>query len=514
MSAAMATPARGAAPLPDTGELSATPFPLLLVSLYRERIDGALVLRRDRSQKRLLFQGGAPVAVESNLAGESLVAQLVAAKAVTPEQQERIQELVRKKGCAQGAAVLALGLLEPKELFGALREQLRRCVLECFGWPRGDYQIERDAAPPPDAQPFRTDPYLLVQEGLATHWSPDRLLGELSARLSLYPAPARAFADVRRRLRADPAVEAFVASLDGRRRLDQALGPGANSPPVLAAAWLLDATQALRFSDAPAADDGPGSVAEIEIEVAGSTGAEAASAPGPGDAATSAPTAGGSAAGAGSAVDPAAEKLREEVLERHAKLSELDHYQALGIPQEASAAAVKKAYFQAAKRYHPDTLGRLDLGDIKREAAEVFSLIAKAYDVLSDPKRRQDYDLALAHGGESFDAEALAQAETFYRKGEIMLRMGDFRGALEFLKPAVDIWPEECAYQSALGWAYYKKAPPEPKLALEHLRKAVELDPKDASAHQRLAMVLRETGDADGAAEHTARAKKLDPSLS
>ena len=45
--------------------------------------------------------------------------------------------------------------------------------------------------------------------------------------------------------------------------------------------------------------------------------------------------------------------------------------------------------------------------------------------------------------------------------------------------------------------------------ALEHLTRAVELDPSDAEAYGRLSAVLRETGDADGAAEAMARSRRL-----
>ena len=56
-----------------------------------------------------------------------------------------------------------------------------------------------------------------------------------------------------------------------------------------------------------------------------------------------------------------------------------------------------------------------------------------------------------------------------------MARMGDFRGALQFFENAVQLWPDESAYQSMLGWALYKKNPSEPEWAREHLGKALEM---------------------------------------
>jgi tetratricopeptide (TPR) repeat protein len=89
------------------------------------------------------------------------------------------------------------------------------------------------------------------------------------------------------------------------------------------------------------------------------------------------------------------------------------------------------------------------------------------------------------------DVTLIAQAETFYRKGEILINMGDFRGALEYLKNAVELYPDEAVYQSDLAWSYYKKSPPERAPALKHIRKALDLNPSDTAAQFRLSVIER-----------------------
>lgn len=60
-----------------------------------------------------------------------------------------------------------------------------------------------------------------------------------------------------------------------------------------------------------------------------------------------------------------------------------DHYKTLGIEKTASLDEIKKAYRKLAMKYHPD---RTD-GD-----QEKFQQIKHAYEILSDPKKRQEYD--------------------------------------------------------------------------------------------------------------------------
>ena len=63
-----------------------------------------------------------------------------------------------------------------------------------------------------------------------------------------------------------------------------------------------------------------------------------------------------------------------------------DYYKVLGVPKDAPTADIKKAYRKLARQHHPDA----NKGDAASE--EKFKEISEAYDVLSDDKRRKEYD--------------------------------------------------------------------------------------------------------------------------
>jgi len=67
---------------------------------------------------------------------------------------------------------------------------------------------------------------------------------------------------------------------------------------------------------------------------------------------------------------------------------EKDYYKTLGVTKGASADEIKKSYRKLARKYHPDA----NEGDAKAEAR--FKDISEAYNVLSDEKRRKEYDEA------------------------------------------------------------------------------------------------------------------------
>lgn len=196
------------------------------------------------------------------------------------------------------------------------------------------------------------------------------------------------------------------------------------------------------------------------------------------------------------------EKLRKALLDVAPRARDRNLFVRLGLDTSAGREAVKKAYLDLAKQFHPDRYASPAFEDIRDTVRDFFTAVNEAYETLSDDRRRAEYIGSLrgaVGSGNPATSMAAAGAQNDYEKGEACVRTRDFPKARAFLEAAVRAQPI-AKFQAALAWTYVTDPTVKDR---ERARQLIELAKQDASCDRAwyIAGVLARDEGNDGAAE-------------
>jgi tetratricopeptide (TPR) repeat protein len=204
----------------------------------------------------------------------------------------------------------------------------------------------------------------------------------------------------------------------------------------------------------------------------------------------------------------------------------------LGVEQDAPAAEVDRAYEALARSFHADRY-RLAPDEDRRTAHDVFERLTEAHRTLRDSGRRRAYLAKLAKAAATAGDEHTertvapgaipglpsatpsgAAARALYETGLGHLRARRHHEAVEALRQAARLVPNEADYRAALGWALFRQAPADARAgraAVAELRRALQIDERNRSAAQRLAEIYAQTGQPELAVTELERLLTIDP---
>ncbi len=200
-----------------------------------------------------------------------------------------------------------------------------------------------------------------------------------------------------------------------------------------------------------------------------------------------------------------------DVLALRDTLPSMTLYQILNVPRTASEDDIKKAYFQLARRFHPDRFDRHVAAEFKSQIHEVFDGINNAYRVLSNKDSRRTYDAKAGLIAPQEDAQdLLRKADTKFRQGKTLHGQARYDEAVAYLEEAVRLRRDKADYYLLLAMceakvrAYVKKSE-------QDFLKAIELEPWNPEGYVGLGMLYKTEGLKTKAVKHFEKAVSVDP---
>lgn len=200
--------------------------------------------------------------------------------------------------------------------------------------------------------------------------------------------------------------------------------------------------------------------------------------------------------------DVAVDEERDENIEKILRLFEqlkagrMDYYQLLGLTNAASFNEIKTAYFDFAKKYHPDRISTAPDPEIKDKANFVFAEINKAYETLSNQDKKNEYDskgYKEVGGPEGAQENLIEKGRLLYRRAKGMYNQKKFWEAASIMDEAVQLDSKKASYYLLLGLSQINM-PALRRMAAANLQKAVDLEPWNVEAFTALGILFLTEG--------------------
>jgi len=203
------------------------------------------------------------------------------------------------------------------------------------------------------------------------------------------------------------------------------------------------------------------------------------------------------------------EKL-SEVFKFHNSLETFNYYQILNIAEDAPPEDIKKSYFRLARKFHPDLFSRELPSETTQKIDEVFAQITKAYNNLSDEKRKREYDKRLSSPPEDNKKNQAKDAEKRFRQGKTLFNQERYEEALVFLEQAVRLSQDKARYFILLAMTQAKLHMYR-KEAEKNFIRATKLEPWNAEAFVGLGVLYKKEGLHIRSKKQFERALQIDP---
>jgi tetratricopeptide (TPR) repeat protein len=531
-----------------SGTLLDTPYPVLLLALALREKSAVLSLHRNQLQKEIVFDDGAPVDCQSNIATETFGRFLVSSGKLSEQNCRTALALASSRGVPFEEILTEEKLLPPTDLDRMLQQSLGRKLLDPFSWKSGTFEIFFDA--PPVESALRVKVPQLVLTGILkveTQEAVDEAIAFASDRyLAVSTEPLFDLDDIR--LSSDQQ-KVLDAARQGMRLADVAAQSGVESDDVSRIVYALLLLGALTVVETP--------VRAAPLFELDHPFLENASAPSPLPA--SSRRAEAQVEGPTPAIEPA---TAEEVIAAYLSHRRKDAFDLLGVTDTDGPLRFIRAFLQMSDKFLPSKFDERAPDGLREKAQEVFLAAARAYAELADPTRREALLLSrsikrkepaldetapvvpapavesaapapvekIAEKTTEKPAEkppvqkpaarplerpplkrALIDPEALCKTGRELAEAGKLREALSSFEMAAECDAQNGTYAAEVAWCRFRlQVSPAPN-TLRMLKNAIRIDPRCGLAHLYAGRVAAAIGNRTEASAFLDRAAMLMP---
>ena len=461
--------------VPLKGNTSDAGLPKVLAFLNRQRKTGTLFLKTPAFTKKVYLLKGDAIFASSTYADDRLGEMLIKAGKITIEQYDESVRLLKKTGKRQGAILVELGYITPKDLFWGVKYQVREIIYSIFLLGDADYEFIEGEIPENEVITLKLSMGNLIYEGVRRIDNWTRIRNELpgtDAVLGLSSDPVSLFQDVE----ISPQDRKLLSAIDGIKTVKEVIDSSwigsFEGMKVLYVLWSIGVIEEKKKS------------AEKVEEIEETVSLEEILQP----------------------VSEDENAFLKKVDELYSSLGRLTPYQLLEVDGTYDEETVKRNYYRLTREFHPDRYFSSADPSIKDKLTSIFDALTNAYSKLAGQKRPGQITMPESLKEQTFTGNG----EKRFKQGVQEFRGGNFSGAVELFRSAAESDPKNPKYWSYLSLSL-TKVPRGIKDAESALLEAIKIEPANADHYVNLGLIYLRQGAKEKASEQFSKALRIDP---
>jgi len=153
--------------MPRKGSLRDFSLPRLLLELNKDGVTGTITVTSPRFTKNIYLRDGNVIFASSTFEDDRLGEMLVKAGKITLQQYDKSVELLKTSKKRQGAILVDLGYITPKDLFWGVKYQVKEIIYSVFQIEDGTYEFDEHAVPSDEVITLKISINNLIYEGVS-----------------------------------------------------------------------------------------------------------------------------------------------------------------------------------------------------------------------------------------------------------------------------------------------------------------------------------------------------------
>jgi len=460
------------------GDLKDLSYGSLLFKLYKEKYTGRLILESFSDRAIFSFLNGEPVDIKFNRIQFTLGRMLLRRGILDEETYLKSMEYMSEKNIRHGDALVEMGVLSTSTIIDMIEQQYFEKLMYFFSKVSGTYllinsDVEFTIHP-------KVDMFQLIYSGVMQYCSAKYVTDKFLPYKNKFVALTENFSVYKKNIPFDEKQQQLLSKLESAPELIEMFeNTSLDFTEILKVFEVLYICEMIKFTETK----------DKAIEITKWT-------------------------------QPKMIELKNKITSDYMSLKEKNYYEVLGLNPDCEYSEIKKRYLEKVKNYHPDTYNHMGLSnDLMSKVNEMFQLLQIAYQTLSNPESRKNYDAIISS---SVVSEAMKKssdiinAEIAFKKGEFLFKRRNYKDAEGYFRTAVSLYNKEPEYLISLAVTllFIENGKNADKLAEAKslLEKAIYINPYYDKSYQYLGVLYKLSGNNKEALTCFKKAVELNPS--